>query len=295
MSGFSNSIVGGAETLIRSAIKSLGFVTGITGWRIAKNGTAEFNDVIIRGFFQATSPSGSEVLISADVSSAFIEFQPPNITGIIFEPGSITTTSAPIGTDMIITGPGETSPTNVTSGIIVLGADNTIPASTVDIVADLVTLSGTVRYSPYNVDGGKGWLTGIDSLGTGSGITTETVMLSLNNYTFKANRTYRIDFIGEFLVSVAPNRPQFRLRKTNAAGQELRLAGKAASNTNSHDAGFSGVFTIGINDVTAVICATVTNAGGGFTVNYGNSTRPMSIDVWDIGAASAHPNAIVLV
>jgi hypothetical protein len=49
MSGFSNDVLGGASTLIRKAIHSLGFLTGVTGWSINKDGSAEFNNIIIRG------------------------------------------------------------------------------------------------------------------------------------------------------------------------------------------------------------------------------------------------------
>lgn len=60
MAGFKNAILGGAETLIRSAIKSFGFITGVTGWRIAKNGVAEFNDIIARGTIVA---DGGDIVI----------------------------------------------------------------------------------------------------------------------------------------------------------------------------------------------------------------------------------------
>jgi hypothetical protein len=49
MSGFANSIIGGAETLIRKAIRSANYVAGVAGWTINKDGSAEFSDVTIRG------------------------------------------------------------------------------------------------------------------------------------------------------------------------------------------------------------------------------------------------------
>lgn len=45
---FTNAILAGV-TLVRDAIQSEGFVTGVTGWRISRDGNAEFNDVTIRG------------------------------------------------------------------------------------------------------------------------------------------------------------------------------------------------------------------------------------------------------
>lgn len=52
--GFSNSIIGGAAALIRAAIRSPNFVTGSGGWQISKDGSAEFNNITIRGTFNGT-------------------------------------------------------------------------------------------------------------------------------------------------------------------------------------------------------------------------------------------------
>lgn len=45
---FRNSVVGGV-TLVRPAIRSPNFVTGVSGWSIDVDGSAEFNDITIRG------------------------------------------------------------------------------------------------------------------------------------------------------------------------------------------------------------------------------------------------------
>lgn len=49
MSGFANSVVGGAANLVRQAIQSVPFVSGSQGWRVQRNGNAEFNNATIRG------------------------------------------------------------------------------------------------------------------------------------------------------------------------------------------------------------------------------------------------------
>ncbi len=46
--GLKDPIVAGVN-LIRSAIQSVPFVSGLLGWRIARDGTAEFNDITARG------------------------------------------------------------------------------------------------------------------------------------------------------------------------------------------------------------------------------------------------------
>lgn len=53
MGGFSNAVVGGAEVLIRSAIKSANYILNVAGWRIAKDGSAEFNSAVVRGSISA--------------------------------------------------------------------------------------------------------------------------------------------------------------------------------------------------------------------------------------------------
>jgi hypothetical protein len=45
---FSNPILGG-DTLVRNAIQSRDYVAGVSGWAIFRDGTAEFNNVTVRG------------------------------------------------------------------------------------------------------------------------------------------------------------------------------------------------------------------------------------------------------
>lgn len=51
MSGYANSILGGASKLIRAAIQSPNYIPGTTGWTVNKDGSAEFNNLSIRGTF----------------------------------------------------------------------------------------------------------------------------------------------------------------------------------------------------------------------------------------------------
>jgi hypothetical protein len=46
---FSNSVVGGVGNLVRDFIQSVGYAAGSAGWRISKDGTAEFNNASVRG------------------------------------------------------------------------------------------------------------------------------------------------------------------------------------------------------------------------------------------------------
>lgn len=75
---FTNSIVGGQGTLVRPAIKSPNFLTGVSGWSINKDGSAEFNNVVIRGTtgnaVEIGPSNGSQVIIRTSGGAGVIEF-----------------------------------------------------------------------------------------------------------------------------------------------------------------------------------------------------------------------------
>ena len=52
---FSNPITGGQGTLVRPAIKSPNYSAGVSGWSINKDGSAEFNNLTLRGTFFGTN------------------------------------------------------------------------------------------------------------------------------------------------------------------------------------------------------------------------------------------------
>lgn len=49
MSGFSNPVTNAIGTLVRTVLKSVNYVTNVSGWAIFKDGSAEFNNATIRG------------------------------------------------------------------------------------------------------------------------------------------------------------------------------------------------------------------------------------------------------
>lgn len=61
---FQNSILAGTA-LVRPAIHSPNYVTGVSGWTINQDGTAEFLDLTIRGEF-STGPPGSQRVVIND-------------------------------------------------------------------------------------------------------------------------------------------------------------------------------------------------------------------------------------
>ena len=90
---FNNPIVGSGNQLVRNAIQSRNFVTGLTGWIIRKDGSAEFNgDVIINnGELFIQDPDGSYVRIFDENpgNGAVILIRPANVSGATIDPAQI--------------------------------------------------------------------------------------------------------------------------------------------------------------------------------------------------------------
>lgn len=70
---FGNPLVGGT-TLIRPAIQSPNFVAGSAGWKIAKDGTAEFNNATFRGTVVVGVAPNPQVEIISSAGSGLIRF-----------------------------------------------------------------------------------------------------------------------------------------------------------------------------------------------------------------------------
>jgi hypothetical protein len=82
MSGFANSIIGGATKLIRAAIQSPNYLMGSLGWSINKDGSAEFNNVTVRGTITSGVFAGNDFLINS--SGFFVYSGTPAHGNLIF-------------------------------------------------------------------------------------------------------------------------------------------------------------------------------------------------------------------
>lgn len=71
--GFANPVVNAAGVLIRTVMKSLGYIAATAGWAIFKNGNVDFAAGTFRGTITITSLDGSKITI--DAGSVY-----PNIT-----------------------------------------------------------------------------------------------------------------------------------------------------------------------------------------------------------------------
>lgn len=89
---FSDPIVGG-NTLIRNAIQSVNYTAGVSGWTINRDGSAEFNDVTVRGDLYVVDPDGSYVHIYDEQpgDGAVIAYRPADRPGYTFGEGQLKT------------------------------------------------------------------------------------------------------------------------------------------------------------------------------------------------------------
>lgn len=100
---YGNPVVSGS-VLVRTAIQSIDYVTGVSGWAIMRDGTAEFNNITVRGTFEA---GGGAVRLNAgglhieglgkqfdiNINAGFLARNQPD-NGVTFqvEPDSLTMT-----------------------------------------------------------------------------------------------------------------------------------------------------------------------------------------------------------
>lgn len=84
---FSNPVMAGKQ-IVRNAMQSLGFVVGVSGWQLQRNGDAQFNDVTITGtfagidweinndgaFFYAGTPAAGNLILSLAAAAGSDQF-----------------------------------------------------------------------------------------------------------------------------------------------------------------------------------------------------------------------------
>jgi hypothetical protein len=70
--GFSNPIAGGGGALIRPSLHSPDYATGVSGWSINKDGTAEFNGILIRGTIILGNGTTNTIILDNQRSALFV-------------------------------------------------------------------------------------------------------------------------------------------------------------------------------------------------------------------------------
>ena len=261
---FRDIIVAGVN-LVRTAIQSQGFLTGITGWRVEKDGTAEFNDATIRGELIVGNEADSHIVIDISASPDFVPFiamysgdsdeqDPAFITNDpIPASGRIPLTLLSSDRDdsserskiELYTG-SDASPndtfielsseavvlTNSVASLIFntsgLDIDGTL---TYDLATALLNVFGNIEIvSGYVVPGRVD--TTEDTSSSGAITTTETIVLTITAPLINTV-TYRITAYFLTQLSVATDVFVSRLREDDASGTQLQNARIANGVTNS--------------------------------------------------------------
>jgi hypothetical protein len=112
MSGFMspvNPVVGGT-VLRRAAIQSPNYVTGVSGWAIKQDGSAEFNNVVIRGstvedsvaLYYSGTPAAGELIASVAAAAGTDAFGNAYLAGIVaYDPSSSPVFAARVGNGQV--------------------------------------------------------------------------------------------------------------------------------------------------------------------------------------------------
>jgi hypothetical protein len=77
-------IAGGSDgTLIRQSLESKGFITNVSGWRVSRDGSAEFQNGVFRGSLEADGANNSYVKMSTTggtgFGTAYVAMRPPDL------------------------------------------------------------------------------------------------------------------------------------------------------------------------------------------------------------------------
>jgi hypothetical protein len=120
--GFNDPIVGG-QYLRRASIRSPNYITGVSGWTINQDGTAEFNNTTIRGSLLVIGTDGSQVSVEVPGTGvASIVATPAPIPGHTVQPSTIDTfTDMPFGPGIEVASPTMDSGA---SSLLILGGAN---------------------------------------------------------------------------------------------------------------------------------------------------------------------------
>lgn len=265
---FTNPIVAGT-TLIRTAIKSPNYVAGVSGWAINKDGSAEFNDVTVRGELLVSDSGGSYVRIYNDgVFGAIIAMQPPDKVGHTYFPAVISSALDVDDPELIIEGP--------TGG----GGE----VSKIIIDSDVLNVGGVLEASRQVAQGD---LTAVSAF-----VAAETSVLSAGG-TFKADSSYKITFTGSHVVAGAVSDTVIRFKN---GGQQLsveRFPARVVGRTYGAD--WTAYFQVGAATIARTISLTLQNVDAGATSAISASATSVAELVIEYdGINTKHPNSPVL-
>lgn len=231
-----NSTVVGGTVLVRSAIQSANFVTGVSGWTINQDGSYELGSGgSFRGDVLVVSPDGAAIAIQT-TGGGSIEFTPPTTAGFtLTNEGQIFSSDVDLGggdgyTFMTINGPDGTFVGNVVSSpslILTSSRADGTPWPTFDTPDSLMEFNGDGQiHGDLHVDG---------LILANSGYPVLYSQIGVQNVTFAAanSNVTAVVFPIAFPAGVVP---YVKCNINSGAGATSRWTSRAISITNT---GFS--------------------------------------------------------
>lgn len=199
MTGFSDPILTGDGSLIREVAKSPNYAAGTAGWSINANGSAEFNNVTVRGPVQVIGSDGSYVYVQTSGGTAEIVLEPPTRLGYTWSPGTIATESDGLSgrADMVITSPEKQGSAGGVSQILLEGGDGATPTSLIQLGAHDVSVTGVLTAA--NIASGAVTITPVANTPTSATVSG----LSVAGSTFVGQATASTAVIGSTVMGVA--------------------------------------------------------------------------------------------
>lgn len=242
-------------------------------------------------YLLVVGPNGQFVRIFFDpLSGPIIEFQPPDRVGWVYTEAHLLIdddASKPwlqIQSPGVDDDPGAGGP--FASSNIYLYGESSFQPSQIQLAATQTIIDGKLRAETlvaYDIQQ-------VSSAAIGN---TETVILTAvddsgNPFRYRANRAYRFEVEGTCNVSVANNPFLLRVRKTNAAGQQIQFTRVNPATTAFQAAFFGGGFIIGGADVTASMVLTLIGGATWTSTMPGSGNAVRGLRIYDDGLAADH-------
>ena len=154
--GFQNAPIDQNGRLVVPALQSPNFAPGVEGWRIGKDGSAEFNDVVMRGELDVEGSDGSYVRALAQGGHADVMLQPQTVPGFTWTPALLTADVDPgnVSVDipaLTIRSPGGSGLIEPPAEIFMLGPGE-LDQNAIHLRANSVQITQGTSPTPVNVN-----------------------------------------------------------------------------------------------------------------------------------------------
>lgn len=272
---FTDPIVAGNK-LVRPAIMSPDYVAGTSGWTIKRDGSAEFNNVTVRGELDITGADGSRIQ-GVTGAQATVQFTPPSVPGITWNVGVLQTL---LGGDVPYTylhAAREVG--NAGASLSLFGSNASNPNSWIagltasDFQID-VTENVTVNSYPVHLQVGEVVDTSNSSSFTGVETQTDSI-----TFAAESGRRYKIEWSGGFISTVNGDQIQYGLREDNSTGTRLGVSRDIISATVPTRFNYTYYWTAPSTSNKTIVLTAIRTGGTGTITRSGSATQTSTLNV----------------